>query len=87
MTRLRLDQLPADVRARIAAGEPVEQRRRPRSRAQAQGDGLPLTCVGPNGCGEIIERPTDGALARHMERKHGNGSCRFEYRHPHPQVG
>lgn len=61
MTRLRLDQLPADVRERVEA-QYGQKPKRGKSRA---GVGLSAPCPGHCGCGEAF--PTAAKWERHAK--------------------
>jgi hypothetical protein len=69
VTRLSVDDLPADVRARVAeaAGRPARRRSTRREVPAAEG-GLPLRCAR---CGETFV--SSRAAERHVNGEHGGG--------------
>lgn len=74
MTRLRLDQLPAKVRAQLEESGAAPARKSKTSRT-VEGVGLPLTC---RTCGAVIDKPSESALSRHAATH--DGLVRFEHR-------
>ena len=72
---MNYDQLPNDLKRKVDAALSRQPRQKP-SRATS-GVGLPLRCIGVNGCGEVIERPSESALDTHY--RNGCRGTRFEW--------